>query len=355
MSHGSAESLRYGLALARAYRAELYLCHCIESATAADSRSPSSTRHIQAALEAMFNEQAGGDDLAEVEWKAMVVEGSAHPSEMISRVAAENGVDLIVIRSRRRPRAAALLGSTAEALCRTAPCPVLVTHPREREWVGESAREINLRKVLVAYDFSDDSELALRRGLSLAQEYGAELHLLHVLAKPSDDAPEVAWLPAGMEGIYQKAARRLQEAVSAEFSPPESGTVKCAVRWGKPYREILSYAVEQEFDLICMGAHGAEHGMSALFGSNVDRVLRQAPCPLLVARPLKPATFVRHDTKTTSGKAGVGQRVAACRVRRSELSLVAGRVRSRNTRFGFLKSGNRRRDAVRRAGSGVVR
>jgi nucleotide-binding universal stress UspA family protein len=215
-------------------------------------------------------------------------------------VAAGNGIDLIVIRSRRRPRAAALLGSTAEALCRTAPCPVLVTHPQEREWVGETAREIKLRKVLVAYDFSDDSELALRRGLSLANEYGAELHLLHVLAKPADDAPEVAWLPSGMGGIYQKAARRLQEAVSAEFSLPESQIVKCSVRWGKPYREILSYAGEQEFDLVCMGAHGAGYGMSTLFGSNVDRVLRQAPCPVLVARPLKPATFVHYADKTAA-------------------------------------------------------
>jgi len=41
--------------------------------------------------------------------------------------------------------------------------------------------------------------------------------------------------------------------------------------------------------LICLGAHGAGFGMRALFGSNVDRVLRQAPCPVLVARPLKHA------------------------------------------------------------------
>jgi nucleotide-binding universal stress UspA family protein len=294
MSQGSAESLRYGLALARAYKAELHICHCVErAAVARDPGSEFSTRQVEAALAAMIAEHLGEGDFNKVEWKASVVEGSAHPSETINRVAAEKGIDLIVIRSRRRPRAAALLGSTAEALCRTAPCPVLVTHPREREWVGETAREINLRKVLVAYDFSDDSELALRHGLSLAEEYEAELHLLHVLAKPEDDAPEVAWLPVGMEGIYQKAARRLQEAVSAEFNSPESLSVKCSVRWGKPYREILSYAGEQEFDLVCMGAHGAEHGMSALFGSNVDRVLRQAPCPVLVARPLKHSTFVR--------------------------------------------------------------
>jgi nucleotide-binding universal stress UspA family protein len=41
--------------------------------------------------------------------------------------------------------------------------------------------------------------------------------------------------------------------------------------------------------LISVGAHGAGFGMRALFGSNVDRVLRQARCPVLVARPLRPA------------------------------------------------------------------
>ncbi|MDQ1592253.1 MAG: hypothetical protein QOG71_2880 [Pyrinomonadaceae bacterium] len=291
MSQGSAESLRYGLALARAYRAELHLCHCVEGA-AGNSHARSSTEQIRASLTDMVTAYLGEGDFAGVVWKVLVVEGGGHPSEAITKVAAESGIDLIIIRSRRRPRAAALLGSTAEALCRTAPCPVLVTHPREREWVGEKASEINLRRVLVAYDFSDDSELALRRGLSLANEYEAELHLLHVLAKPADDAPEVAWLPSGMEGVYQKAARRLQEAISAEpVSLENSQAVKCSVRWGKPYREILSYAGDQEIDLVCMGAHGAEHGMSALFGSNVDRVLRQAPCPVLVARPLKPANF----------------------------------------------------------------
>jgi nucleotide-binding universal stress UspA family protein len=65
--------------------------------------------------------------------------------------------------------------------------------------------------------------------------------------------------------------------------------VKTAVSEGNPYREILNYAEEHEIDLISVGAHGAGFGMRALFGSNVDRVLRQAPCPVLVARPLKPS------------------------------------------------------------------
>jgi nucleotide-binding universal stress UspA family protein len=65
-----------------------------------------------------------------------------------------------------------------------------------------------------------------------------------------------------------------------------------------PYREVLAYAREQNADLACMGALGRDFGLQALFGSNVDRVLRQAACPVLIARPLKPATptFANRDT-----------------------------------------------------------
>jgi nucleotide-binding universal stress UspA family protein len=152
--------------------------------------------------------------------------------------------------------------------------------------VGRTTGEIALERVLVAHDFSDGSELALRYALTLAQEYQSECHLLHVLPKP-DGGPEIMWTPANRETIYQNAMRRLQGAVTGEARL--WCNIKPAVRWGKPYQEILAYAEENSIDLILMGAIGTNHGIGALFGSNVDRVLRQAPCPILIARPLRPS------------------------------------------------------------------
>ena len=149
----------------------------------------------------------------------------------------------------------------------------------------------------MAYDFSDHSELALNCALTLSQEYQSELHLLNVLPRFTLDEPEISWYPLGNEGPYHKAARRLQKIV-----PPETHLwcqVKHAVSEGQPYREILNYAERNEIDLICIGAHGAGFGMRALFGSNVDRVLRQAPCPVLVARPLKHAKSLVTDLNKT--------------------------------------------------------
>jgi nucleotide-binding universal stress UspA family protein len=281
LSAESDAALRYAIALARTYQARLLVCHCLAASTPIDDAM---REEIKERVEASVRRWTGVGHCPPSDHEVVIVRGE--PDEALAKAAAEGRADLIVMRSRRRPLAAALLGSAAETVCRTAPCPVLITHPNEREWVGLTSCEIDLRKVLVASDFSIDSELALRFALSFAQEYQTELHLLHVL--PATLATAVAGLPAGIESEFQRAARLLQQSV------PNEVYLWCkvhqAVKAGQPYREILSYAEENEIDLICMGVHGAGFSMRALFGSNTDRVLRQAPCPVLIARPLKPAT-----------------------------------------------------------------
>lgn len=289
----SDEALRYAIALSRSYNAELILLHCDVVSDEVANRGV----HDQAAaaIKDALMKHSGLNGLAGLDWKSLVV-NCDDAGAAIAREAAAYGVDLIVMRSRRRPHRAALLGSTAESVSRTAPCPVMVMHTDERDWVRGSDTAIELKRVLVAYDFSDYSELALNYSLSFAQEYQAELHLLHVLPAFSLNESEISWYPLGREGTYHKAAHRLQRAV-----PPEAhlwSHIKHAVSEGHPFREILNYAERNEIDLICLGSQGAGFGMQTLFGSNVDRVLRQAPCPVLVTRPLRPAMSCLHQTET---------------------------------------------------------
>ena len=202
-------------------------------------------------------------------------------------MAAEQHVDLIVTHSRKAARAATLLDSTADAITRTAPCPVLII-PQELDVDGKSDSGISLKRILVAYDFSGDSELALTYGLSLAQEFQSELHLLHVLSPAPKALPREAKEASASNGsAFHMAAKRLYNVVPAETHLWSE--VKQVVSQGPPYREILAYAAEKEIDLICIGASGAGFGLWALFGSNTDRILRQATCPVLIARPLRPA------------------------------------------------------------------
>jgi nucleotide-binding universal stress UspA family protein len=305
------QALGYALALSRAYNAKLVACYCVKAADVLGARSfpPSPPMHsaevdyalshgrVKELFEGSLLRLLGPVPFANLTWEALIIEGD-DVGEAITQTASEKNIDLVVMRSRRRPHRAAILGSTAESVCRTAPCPVLVTHTDERECVGEPDGEIKIERLLVAYDFSDYSELALKYALSLAQEHQAELHLLHVLPRGSVSQPEIAWYPLGKDNAYHQAAQRLQRAI-----PPETHLwcqVKHAVSEGQPYREILNYAERHAIDLISLGAHGAGFGMRALFGSNVDRVLRQAPCPVLVARPLKPAVHANVASEITS-------------------------------------------------------
>jgi nucleotide-binding universal stress UspA family protein len=229
--------------------------------------------------------QIHADAAAPLDWEAFSVEGDT--ATEVTRVAAEGRIDLIVTHSRKGQLAATLLDSTAEAITRTAPCPVLIT-PGNRQADGTPTGGMGFKRILVAYDFSGDSELALTYGISLAQEFQSELHLIHVLSPvPKGVSQEADMALATPERVFHAAAKLLHNAVPAETHLWSE--VKQVVSQGLPYREILAYARENEIDLICIGASGAGFGLWALFGSNTDRILRQAACPGLIARPLRPA------------------------------------------------------------------
>lgn len=219
--------------------------------------------------------------LNQLDWHGQLRPNVHDIGNVIVRETVVQEIDLIVMRSRRRPPAAVLPGSTAETVCRNAPCPVPVTHPLEREWVSMSSAEIDLNRVLIAHDFSRDSETAMNLGISLAQEYQAELHLMHVLDTNGHEDPKLAWSWCSTSNAYTFTARKLQETL------PKEVHLWCkfvnVVRCGKVHEEILHYAREHVIDLICIGVSGSDWTIDKLLGSNVDRVLREAPCPVLVA------------------------------------------------------------------------
>lgn len=284
-SHETDEGLHYAIALARSYGARLFVLTCAEESLPLGADTVATMRaDINRAVEHSFVSFTGAADTAHLDWELIVAEG-VRPPEAITREAEARNTDVIVMSSRRRPYAAKLLGSTAETVSRTAPCPVLVTRLKGRRNPASAIRGIEFKKLLVASDFSSDSELALQYGVSLAQEYQSELHLLHVMTDSKTKDAELAWTSHREEGPYHEAARRLHQSVSAETHLWSE--VTHVVREGRAHREIVSYAVEQEIDLICIGAHGHGLSLGTLFGSNADRVLRESPCPVLVARPLK--------------------------------------------------------------------
>jgi nucleotide-binding universal stress UspA family protein len=282
-AHESDEGLRYAILIARAYGARLTVLTCNDGSVPGDETVDAMRTGIRRAIEHTFVSFPGSADAVRLDWDLKVVSNN-RPEEAINSEAASENADLIVMGSRRRSApSVVVLGSTAEAVCRTAPCSVLVTRSAPRHDAARTNGKLALKKLLVATDFSSHSELALQYGLSLAQEYQSELHLVHVITGGKSTEAETSWTSQDTEGPYHAAARRLHESVPAEVHLWSD--VTHAVREGKAYREIVAYAVEQDIDLICIGAHGQGFTLGTLFGTNTDRVLRQAPCPVLVTRP----------------------------------------------------------------------
>ncbi|HZE68345.1 MAG TPA: universal stress protein [Pyrinomonadaceae bacterium] len=276
----SDEALPFAISLAQAHGAQLVLCSCVSLpvfiSPAANIPSEARTRMLlKDALMHCF-----GDQLKKLNWRIALGDAREGIGEEIVRVACESHADLIVMRS-RRSRVPALLGSIAEQVSRTALCPVLITRSLGREsHVNGQAR---FQRILVPHDFSGASELALSYALSIAQKLKAELHLLHVVPEQEDQHSEISLPPP--DGTFYREIQRLHDCVPEQIH--RSLKLKAVVRSGKPYREVLTYSKQHGADLICMGALGRDFGLGALFGSNVDRVLRQADCPVLIAQPLK--------------------------------------------------------------------
>jgi nucleotide-binding universal stress UspA family protein len=275
----SNEALRYAVALAKRYDSLLFVMHCIEKPKSPVEESIEDARDLIVTAVEQWTKRC---EFVDIRWESVILIGN--PAEEINRVATENKADLIVIRSLQSPLAAALFGSTAESVSHSSPCPVLVTHPNESEWAGKFTRGIELQRILVAFDFSTDSELALEYGLSLAQENQTELHLINVRHPRAESlAVESRVMPSVNDNPGAEIERRLKKVI------PDETLLWCQLKYGvlegEPSREILSYAEKHKIDLICMGVKGSGSGRLNPFGSNVDRVMHRSPCPVLVATP----------------------------------------------------------------------
>jgi len=173
-----------------------------------------------------------------------------------------------------------LLGSVTEKVLRKSTCPVLTVPPRAR-----MTSRLPFKRVLCPVDFSDSSLAALELALSLAQEGDAELTILHVFERSADEEP-LANRPI--------VAPEYQREVEAEFTarlhalvPQNVGNAcrpQARTSHGKPYREILGIATEDQVDLIVMGVHGRNALDVMLFGSTTNQVVRRATCPVLTLR-----------------------------------------------------------------------
>jgi nucleotide-binding universal stress UspA family protein len=151
---------------------------------------------------------------------------------------------------------------------------------------GDNPLEFKLEKILVPLDFSPASMEALEYAVWLAKQFRATIHLVHV--HPPDEASSV---PGAGHLLFEsaEAVERLNEELTGIHRkhvptfPPEN----CHIRGGRPYEEIVRLAREIDADLITLSTRGHSGLKHLLLGSTAERVVRSAPCPVLVVRKRK--------------------------------------------------------------------
>ena len=157
-----------------------------------------------------------------------------------------------------------------------------IVQPRSRAANNRSRQPWELKNILVPTDFSMSSKKALRYAVALAAKVGSQITLVHVIKpRPIDSEPYPLWL--GIDPRIIKASEALGKVCKEQHVEP-SLLRNTLVREGTPHREISDAARGLPADLIIIATNGHRGLARVLLGSTTEKVVRHAPCPVLVVR-----------------------------------------------------------------------
>ena len=148
---------------------------------------------------------------------------------------------------------------------------------------ADTKRSLQIKTVLVPVDFSQESLRVLEYSTLVAESFGAAIHVVHV--RPSKETSSIERAGnlllnyADAIGFLQDRLAEIQEKHDVKFSPDN-----CHVEAGRPFEEIYESARKTKADLIIMATRGESGLKRLLLGSTTERVIRFAPCPVLIPR-----------------------------------------------------------------------
>lgn len=196
----------------------------------------------------------------------------------ICDAAKKRAVDLIVAgRHGEHGLAERLIGTTTERIARHAPCSVYVSHPARQD------QPVMLKHIVAACDFSGNAQPALIAAANMARQFGAYVSLVHVfdllpgvelLQEPYALHPDTTFTAMLTDKLEEQRKQHF-EGLPAEVR---------VLRHKSTVTALCDLASDVEADLIIAGTHGLTGLPRFLLGSVAERLIRHAPCSVLVVR-----------------------------------------------------------------------
>ncbi|MFN2515520.1 MAG: universal stress protein [Pyrinomonadaceae bacterium] len=216
-----------------------------------------------------------------LEVEPVIVEGE--PASQIAKAVRDYDIDLVtVVTHGRKGLARALWGSTAEEIIAEAPCPVLTIRPPQHDFIEhrDGRSEVRLNRVLLPTNFRPSSAAATQVANQLANQTGAELHVVYVIGDFLEQISVI--FPEGGLTALSRLRNYVKERMG-QVSPGDGARAIPHIAEGRPYEEIVRLAAEKDADLIVIGTsvHASLFGGTPVLGSEIERVVRNAPCPVL--------------------------------------------------------------------------
>jgi nucleotide-binding universal stress UspA family protein len=272
-------ALKYSFALAERFRASIDVVH---ARSARRSRRPESSatpahgaagdQRLRERLEKTLNDVRSAISGSAT---ARIIEGQ--PLTALLTHSRRTRCDLVVVGSGRlRSDVLAFRTGIGEAVAHHADCAVLSLCETEA-----LSSPLAIRRLLLAVDFSDTTELSLDWTAALARRFGACLQLLHVRNPATSSAPRF-----GLAGLGANAAASGERLNEIEYRLARRGirVEQSVLADGDVADRVLEHAASADCDLIVLGAHGRFGGVEGAIGGVVADVRRRARVPVLSVR-----------------------------------------------------------------------
>ena len=152
---------------------------------------------------------------------------------------------------------------------------------------------MKIQTIVVATDLSPASLPAVRHACQLADQFHAQLHVVHVAMLPFVEYMEQVQTDFSQsidecERQHVEASRRQLQSLATTAVHPDR--VTRVVLQGIPVEQLLKYVSSHAADLLILGTHGHSGLRHALLGSTAERLVREARCPVLT---------IRHESDST--------------------------------------------------------